>query len=184
MGENGLQDLGSWRDIVAERFDVRNVSSRQFSSLTGLPEASVDYIYSKYCLDEYSFDCPLACPRDEASLLMFFNFLKDYSVEDNFALYWHIGKSGFRENNKNTLMYLSANLDEVRIASFRFFARLPIALSSSPSALPSFSSLTPFCTFLQLFYILFILDTLREQVIESTGSLLFISGRDNRARRN
>lgn len=136
MGENSLQDLGSWRDIVAERFDVRNVSSRQFSSLTGLPEASVDYIYSKYCLDEYSFDCPLACPRDEASLLMFFNFLKDYSVEDNLALYWHIGKSGFRENNKNTLMYLSANLDEVRIASFRFLPACPSPCPPVPLPCP------------------------------------------------
>ena len=41
------------------------------------------------------------------------NWIKDYSVEDNLALYWHVSKPTFRNNAQDTLRYLSANLDEV-----------------------------------------------------------------------
>lgn len=118
MGESSLLDLGSWRDVIAEKFNVRSISSRQFSSLTGLSEASANYIYDKYCSNEFIFKTPLLCPRDEASFLMFTNWIKDYSCEDNLALFWHVGKSLFRDSNKSALLYFSANLDEVRLTQF------------------------------------------------------------------
>jgi hypothetical protein len=114
MGTSSLTDEAFWRDVVADKFSVRSVSSRQFSALTGLTEASAEYIWSKYCHNPFIYRNPQQCPQSEADFLMFTNFLKDYSVEDNLALYWRVGKSYFRNNNKYSLKYFSANLDEIR----------------------------------------------------------------------
>jgi hypothetical protein len=102
-----------WRELVAEQFNVRSISDRQFTSLCGLTIPEISYVWETYCVDTPKY-LPNLQPKSEKHLLMMLNFIKDYSVEDNLSLYWSISKPTFRARTQETLLFLSLNMNEVR----------------------------------------------------------------------
>jgi len=113
MAAPHLQDTAAWQALVSDRFDRRELSSREWRSIFGLPINCVNSVWDKYMSQPVEDRYVHLAPKKQLDFLLMLNWMKAYSVEDDMAVKWKISKPVFRRACIHGVQWWGLHLDEI-----------------------------------------------------------------------